>query len=527
VDSSLFTEGDDNINIKNADPDYGESKIYDALGGDDVINAGDANDYIRMGAGDDEVRGKKGDDTIYGDAGDDKLVGGDGADYLNGGTGDDELRGDKGDDILAGGDGFDTIIGGGGTDTVILQGEQEEYSWTKDAGGNVTIVDSVEGRDGTNYLEDVEVVRFHSGEPDQEDVLIQDFLDDPLTANFRFNDDDGTYTYNTGGEVKDQAQFIGDARIEDGQLVLDGEGDYLKITSSTDINLDNVTQRTVSFWFQTEQDEGRMMIYEEGGAEKGLNIYIDNGQLYVGAYNQDAEEIQGGWLDAVDENGDSFNVADGQWHNIVVTLDGDQDIADNALTGYLDGQNFGHIDGVALGVHPDPAGIGGVNESSLLHTGEEVGEGMYFKGNIDDARIYSSALDEEAIQEIYKTPPDGIAAEVALQEQEDIVDLAQSLPTIDSEVSPVPVEDSNNLDQFIVSDSGINGNEQGNEAMDAFVVSDSGQENEEIPAMDIIDDTGDDAAPVEPEDVGLGAEDAAIPEDIQEPINLPDENVMA
>jgi len=197
-----------------------------------------------------------------------------------------------------------------------LQGEQEEYSWTKDAGGNVTIVDSVEGRDGTNYLEDVEVVRFHSGEPDQEDVLIQDFLDDPLTANFRFNDDDGTYTYNTGGEVKDQAQFIGDARIEDGQLVLDGEGDYLKITSSTDINLDNVTQRTVSFWFQTEQDEGRMMIYEEGGAEKGLNIYIDNGQLYVGAYNQDAEEIQGGWLDAVDENGDSFNVADGQWRAV-------------------------------------------------------------------------------------------------------------------------------------------------------------------------------------------------------------------
>ncbi len=106
------------------------------------------------------------------------------------------------------------------------------------------------------------------------------------------------------------------------------------------------------------------------------------------------------------------------------------------------------------------------------------------------------------------------------------VNLEENLPSIDLNESNNLAEDNNNLDQFIISNLGTNGNKQGVEAVDNFVVSNFDQENEEIPAMNIIDNIEDEAAAIEPEDVGLGADDAAIPEDIQEPLTPPDENGM-
>ncbi|WP_028586004.1 tandem-95 repeat protein [Desulfogranum mediterraneum] len=308
----------------------------------------------------------------------------------------------EGNDRIEVSSGSQNIDGGTGTDTVIFHGNAQEYSLTK-GDASLTVSDSVEGRDGQVSLTQVETLTF----ADQE-LSVADFLADPLTANFRFNDADGTYTYNTGGEVKDEARLMGDAHLEEGVLTLDGDGDFLKVTSSTDINLTATNQRTTSIWLKSEQQEGTMMVYEEGGEQAGLNIYIDEGKLYVGGYNSRKGELEGGFILAETDSGEPLAIADGKWHHVAVTLNSDPPHSTQGLRGYLDGQQFGASEAIALGIHPDPTGIGGINGTSLIHNGEVATEGMFFHGQLDDARIYAAALDEQAILELYQEPPDGI-----------------------------------------------------------------------------------------------------------------------
>ncbi|MCP4047390.1 MAG: hypothetical protein GY732_15545, partial [Gammaproteobacteria bacterium] len=403
-----------------------------------------------------------------------------GVDHIDGGAGHDTIIGSAADDEIHGGAGSDRLYGGEGDDIAVFTNNSTSYSLRKNSNGSITVEDKT-GSDGTDTVSDVETLRFAD-----KDISVQEFMADPLTAGFNFNSDDGSYTYNTGGEVKDEAKMMGDAHIENGVLTLDGDGDYLKVTSSSDINLDDVSQRTASFWMKTDQEEGRMLVYEEGGQQAGLNIYLDNGKLYVGAYTAQDDQFDGGFIQANDENGNPLDVADGKWHHVAVTFDGDEELNDNGLTGYLDGKQFGVAEAASLGVHPDPTGIGGVNGTTLLHTGEVISEGMYFNGQLDDAKIYNEALDESAIRELYESPPEGIVVttgEPGTQEQHldpieievpsidlatDIVDDSSvSTDAFDStaeeqkgstekEDSPSHIEENSNNADFIVVGENLN-----------------------------------------------------------------------
>jgi len=328
-----------------------------------------------------------------------------------------KVAGDSGNDTIIGTAGDDTIDGGADTDIVRFQGNVADYSFTHTS-DTITVTDTVADRDGSDTLTNVETLRFAD-----QDLRSADILASPLTANFRFSAEEGGFTQNTGGEIEDRAELLGDARIDNGLLVLDGEGDYLRIESSSDIDLANVTQRTASFWFKTEQAEGTMVLYEEGGTESGMNITVENGQLKAGAFNQDEEGGADNWLSAVSADGSPVNVADGQWHHVAVSLDGEAEDG-TSLTGYLDGENFGQTEGVALGAHPDGTGIGGVQGSTLLEDGGVADGGLFFKGEIDDARFYATALDESAVRDLYENPPDGVQSELeatpeALEEGEE------------------------------------------------------------------------------------------------------------
>ncbi|MCP5366703.1 MAG: hypothetical protein H6906_04225, partial [Hyphomicrobiales bacterium] len=154
VDSSLFTQGKDTVNLAWQDPDYGDPKIYDALGGNDTVTGGDAGDYIRGGDGDDRLSGQLGNDTLMGQDGNDTLLGGDGNDVLDGGKGNDKMWGGTGNDSLAGGDGDDYMKGEDGDDVLDggagndkLWGGTGHDSLTGGAGN-----DSLLGEDGNDTL---------------------------------------------------------------------------------------------------------------------------------------------------------------------------------------------------------------------------------------------------------------------------------------------------------------------------------------------------------------------------------------
>lgn len=88
--------------------------------------------------------------------------GGDGADMIIGNSSANKLYGARGDDTLEGGAGNDTIDGGAGNDIARFTGNQSRYTITAENGG-FRITDSLSGGDGSDFLINVESVRFSDG----------------------------------------------------------------------------------------------------------------------------------------------------------------------------------------------------------------------------------------------------------------------------------------------------------------------------------------------------------------------------
>ncbi|WP_395702720.1 pre-peptidase C-terminal domain-containing protein [Aquabacterium sp.] len=85
-------------------------------------------------------------------------------DTLTGGKGDDIIYGGKGDDLLTGGSGNDSLYGEDGNDTAVFSGKFGEYTITFNATASTyTVTDKTSGRDGTDTLSGVELLKFSDG----------------------------------------------------------------------------------------------------------------------------------------------------------------------------------------------------------------------------------------------------------------------------------------------------------------------------------------------------------------------------
>ncbi len=203
-------------------------------------------------------------------------------------------------------------------------------------------------------------------------------------------------TNNDNGTLQGNAQLLANG-IMGSALNLDGTGDYLSIANSTDINILNAgsppyTEKTLSFWFQSNDTTGRHVIFEQGAQTRGLNIYTEDDDLYVGGWNTPGAESgwAGDWLTIAD-------VVDNNWHHVALTLDH----ATTTLTMYFDG-NF--VDSVntasGLWAHSGAVNIGRSDGNSLYHDGNSAAN-YYFNGAIDEGRIYNETLSATDIQFLY------------------------------------------------------------------------------------------------------------------------------
>lgn len=138
----------------------GRSSVYMRGGdGDDTLIGGAASDALSGENGDDFIAGAAGNDVLRGHRGRDHIEGGLGDDLIDGGADDDRLFGDAGNDVIKGGSGDDYIDGGDGIDVVELSGTYAEYRITKTANG-IWLSDTVSGRDGSDFLRNIERVNF-------------------------------------------------------------------------------------------------------------------------------------------------------------------------------------------------------------------------------------------------------------------------------------------------------------------------------------------------------------------------------
>jgi Ca2+-binding RTX toxin-like protein len=104
----------------------------------------------------------------------------------------DVVRAGAGDDYIAGGIGNDIINGGAGTDTAVFSGSIADYTISQ-KGTQTTVADGVTNRDGTDYLTNVEYMKFRDATLATADVgnpagvvAAQDILGPSTSDNFAF-----------------------------------------------------------------------------------------------------------------------------------------------------------------------------------------------------------------------------------------------------------------------------------------------------------------------------------------------------
>ncbi|ELS04466.1 glucose/sorbosone dehydrogenase [Xenococcus sp. PCC 7305] len=190
-----------------------------------------------------------------------------------------------------------------------------------------------------------------------------------------------------------------------GIVTFDGQDDYIEVGDSSDLNLEIQAQRTVSVWFNVDNKtlflpnadtERKQVIYEEGGPLRGHNIYIENGSLYVGSWDQGRSNWDGTYLstDAFESN---------TWHHVALVLDAAPDtnsLQSGVFSAYLDGVKFGEGDGLRLLKHPNDMALGAVNDGTQFHDGIIEGTGIEaFGGSLADVAIYNKALSGAEIAE--------------------------------------------------------------------------------------------------------------------------------
>jgi hypothetical protein len=209
------------------------------------------------------------------------------------------------------------------------------------------------------------------------------------------------------------------------------DGRFLVLNSTSDLNLESESfSKTVFFAFRTSSDiTSKQVLYEEGGCWRGLNIYIDGGQIYCGAYDLNGN--------GVNNNGGTDPGGTPQWGYSFVSrpiqsnstyiltmqfyaasagfLETNPNSNNYYIRGWLNGQVFDVMDfgsgdltnnngnnslfpnGIgSLSAHPDPIGLGAVNSDYVDHDGLDCNNtgANSFKGRLAELCYYNDRLTE-------------------------------------------------------------------------------------------------------------------------------------
>ncbi|OJJ20148.1 hypothetical protein BKI52_16890 [marine bacterium AO1-C] len=185
-------------------------------------------------------------------------------------------------------------------------------------------------------------------------------------------------------------------------IKFNGLNQRLLFNTSNDINGNGpYDQRTTYIVFRTGSNVNtRQMIYEQGGNVRGLNIYIENGQLIMGGYNQvTSDGPYDAWQYQFISTAISANTPYIITHVFDATSPGpdpnDPSTYTGRLTGFLNGVQFGTTTGLGrLYTHPDTPGMGAVNGQTVLSNNNSDSTPAYLNGDIAEMIQYEGVLNE-------------------------------------------------------------------------------------------------------------------------------------
>lgn len=352
--------------------------------------------------------------AVYGGGGNDRLSGDATGELIVGGWGNDLIQGRDGDDALSGGLGDDTLDGGAGLDTALFSDVIGAYTILPLE--LVTLTFSVSAEAGTgggsDRLTGIERLRFADGVVDAlsffpEDPPVPDpepepVPDDGLTS---LADLAGLVTWYdaTAAAATGPADRLQDLSGRGNDAVssstatradlasgwyFDG-GDRYQIADSTDINIGGpFNGKTFAFAvdFGSSVAE-RQVLWEQGGATRGVSLYVEAGQLVANVWNL-AEERWGPV---------SVSTTVTVEERAVVTFS--LDAAAGTLTAWKNGEQFAEIAGIGtLYAHSDDIGLGDRAGVTLDAAGNRLSGG--FEGTLFEAAVFDRALTGAAVADL-------------------------------------------------------------------------------------------------------------------------------
>ena len=165
------------------------------------------------------------------------------------------------------------------------------------------------------------------------------------------------------------------------------------IANSGDINqLNNTLEKSFTIVFTTGFDiANRQVLYEEGGATRGINAYIFNDSLYLGAWNKANDGAGSNW----DYLYDKITIALNTSYILTFNMKGN-----DSKTGVIELVSEGKIEKTIGGVgrlyaHGAGIGLGAMINASYFEPtiNSESGDNYYFKGDLAEITYAKEYLD--------------------------------------------------------------------------------------------------------------------------------------
>ena len=346
--------GDDVYDLNSKNIAYA---IWDA-GGNDTLDAStrDAPVVLNLNDGAYSSAGLGNNIAIAFNAVIENAWGGRNNDRITGNEANNILRGNAGDDILVASQGDDVLDGGTGNDHVIYSTNIEDFLISIVDSMTVELSDGV-GSYGTDTLISIENFTFNATDYSFDDLVLLGTPADP------------------------------DARVvPPANAVFSYEGAVpTTVADAAEINTGNATEKTIGLAFETGVDvANRQVLFEQGGGLRGINIYIENGELFHAAWNYKAG-TEWGYK--------TVSIGSVETYTAYTTLLSFEALssAQGTIEGYLDGVLGGTLTGTGtLFADAGGVGIGQMVDQSRFVDGNVRGDGYAFSGTIENIIYYNT-----------------------------------------------------------------------------------------------------------------------------------------
>lgn len=187
----------------------------------------------------------------------------------------------------------------------------------------------------------------------------------------------------------------------DGGRDFDGSNDRITIGDSPDLNTGGpYTDRVISLWFNADTTSGRQVLYAQGSNNRGFNLYVDTGNLYIGGWNRpnNQSDWEGTFL--------STPVSANTWYMATLRLvGGTAMVQPDRLKAYLNGAEYASGSGSQVWSDGGNIALARNSGSGNYHTGTS-NASNYYNGSLDEWRVSNVSYSAAWIRADYNSQND-------------------------------------------------------------------------------------------------------------------------